>query len=175
MISKIGIHNGIFFAYLLDIVEFARGNGLATSQWTHLLKMWKSCFPNVSCFIVANSRGNLPFRSVQHMQSRTWKEDNRMKWMQRSIVALLVAGPLSLGFVGLAAAQTTVGDGLVNVAIGDIEVLNDANIGIVAEVAAEVCGVRVSNIAVLAEQVDRSGGERTVCETDQGPVIISDS
>ena len=98
-----------------------------------------------------------------------------MKWMRRSIVALLVAGALSLSLVGPAAAQTTVGDGLVNVAIGDIEVLNNSNIGIAAEVAAQVCGVRVSNVAVLAEQVDNSGRTRTVCESDQGPVTISNN
>jgi hypothetical protein len=96
-----------------------------------------------------------------------------MEWMRRSVVALLVAGALSLGLAGPAAAQTTVGDGLVTVAIGDIEVLNNANIGVAAEVAAQVCGVKVSQIAVLAEQVDRSGGTRTACTTDQGPVVIS--
>jgi hypothetical protein len=95
-----------------------------------------------------------------------------MKWMQRSIVALLVAGALSLGLTGPATAQTTVGDGLVAVGIGDINVLNDANIGVAAEVAAQVCGIKVSQVAVLAEQVDRSGGERTVCQTEQGPVTI---
>jgi len=96
-----------------------------------------------------------------------------MKWMRRSIVALFIAGALSLGLAGSAAAQVQVQDGLVNVAIGDIEVLNNANIGIAAEVAAQVCGVKVSQVAVLAEQVDRSGGQRTVCDTDQGPVVIS--
>jgi hypothetical protein len=35
-----------------------------------------------------------------------------MKRMRRSIVVLLMAGALSLGLTGLAAAQTTVGDGL---------------------------------------------------------------
>ena len=100
-----------------------------------------------------------------------------MKWMRRSIVALLMAGALSLSLVGPAAAQTTVGDGLVNVAIGDIdlEILNNSNIGVAAEVAAQICGLRVSNVAILAEQVDRSGGERTVCTTDQGPVTISNN
>jgi hypothetical protein len=95
-----------------------------------------------------------------------------MNWMRRSIVALLVAGSLSLGLAGPAAAQTTVGDGLVAVGIGDINVLNDANIGVAAEVAAQVCGIKVSQVAVLAEQVDRSGGTRTVCTSDQGPVTI---
>ena len=96
-----------------------------------------------------------------------------MKWIQRSMAALLVAGPLALGFAGPVVAQVQVQDGLVNVAIGDIEVLNNANIGVAAEVAAQVCGLRVSQVAVLAEQVDRSGGSRTVCRSPQGPVIIS--
>lgn len=95
-----------------------------------------------------------------------------MTWM-RHLGTLLIAGTLSLALVGTSVAQTTVGDGLVNVAIGDIEILNHSNIGIVAEVAANVCGVRVSNVAILAEQVDRNGGQRTVCETAQGPVVIS--
>jgi hypothetical protein len=95
-----------------------------------------------------------------------------MKGLPRSVATLLIAGGLSLGLAGSAAAQTTVGDSLVSVAIGDIEVLNNANIGVAAEVAAQVCGVKVSQIAVLAEQVDRSGGTRTVCDSDQGPVVI---
>jgi hypothetical protein len=38
-----------------------------------------------------------------------------MQWMQRSIVAILVAGALSLGLAGPAAAQPVEQDGLVNV------------------------------------------------------------
>ena len=64
-------------------------------------------------------------------------------------------------------------DGLVNVAIGDISVLNDARIAVAAQVAAQVCGVKVGPVAVLATQVDASGGTRTVCESAQGPVTIS--
>jgi hypothetical protein len=95
-----------------------------------------------------------------------------MKWMRRSIVALLAAGALSLGLAGLAAAQTTVGDGLVNVAIGDVTILEDVNIGLAATVAANVCGVRVSNVAILAEQVDDSGATETVCRIRRGPITI---
>jgi hypothetical protein len=95
-----------------------------------------------------------------------------MKWMQRSIIALVVAGTLSLGLAGSATAQVAVQDGLVNVAIGDIELLNDAKIGIAAQVAANVCGVKVGPVAVLATQVDASGDTATVCTTDQGPVTI---
>jgi len=55
-------------------------------------------------------------------------------------------------------------DGLVNVMIGDITI-EDVNIGVAAQVAANVCGVKVGPVAVLARQVDRSGKTRTVCET----------
>jgi hypothetical protein len=89
------------------------------------------------------------------------------------MVALLIAGPLSLGLAGPAAAQTAIGDGLVNVQIGDIEVLNNANIGVAADIAAQVCGVSVSNVAVLAEQVDKSGRSRTVCTKDGQDVVIT--
>ena len=83
-----------------------------------------------------------------------------------------MVGALSLGLTGPAVAQQT-GDGLVNVQVNDVDILTNANIGVVAEVVAQICGVRVSNIAVLAEQVDRSGGERTACESDLGTVVIS--
>jgi hypothetical protein len=63
-------------------------------------------------------------------------------------------------------------DGLVNVAIGDVTILEDVNIGVAAQVAAQVCGVRVGPVAVLATQVDASGGQRTVCNSAQGPVTI---
>ena len=89
------------------------------------------------------------------------------------MLSLLVAGPLALGLVGPATAQVQLSDGLVNVTIGDIELLNNVNIGVAAEVAAQVCGIRVSHVAVLAEQVDNGGPTRTVCTTPQGPVIIS--
>ena len=96
-----------------------------------------------------------------------------MQWIQRSIRPLLVAGILALGLAGPAAAQVQVSDGLVNVTVGDIEILKNVNIGVAAEVAAQVCGVKVSNVAVLAEIVDRSGTTRTVCDIDQGPATIS--
>lgn len=70
------------------------------------------------------------------------------------------------------AAQTTVGDGLVNVAVGDVNVLNDANIGVAAQVAAQVCGLKVGPVAVLGTAVDRTGAPRTVCQSPRGPVTI---
>jgi hypothetical protein len=56
-----------------------------------------------------------------------------------------------------APAGAQVQDGLVNVAIGDVTILEDVNIG---------------PVAVLGRAVDRSGDTETVCTTDQGPVTI---
>jgi hypothetical protein len=78
---------------------------------------------------------------------------------------MLVAMPL-------AAAQTTQ-DGLVNVAVGDITITDAVDIGVAAQIAANICGVKVGPVAVLGRAVDRSGQTRTVCETDQGPVTIT--
>jgi hypothetical protein len=63
--------------------------------------------------------------------------------------------------------------GLVNVAVGDVSVLNNAKIGAAAQVAANVCGVAVGPVAVLATQVARTGDARTVCSTPTGPVTIT--
>lgn len=63
-------------------------------------------------------------------------------------------------------------NGLVNVNVGDVTILEDVNIGIAAQVAAQICGVKVGPVAVLGVAVDRSGDTRTVCQSDQGPVTI---
>jgi hypothetical protein len=67
-------------------------------------------------------------------------------------------------------------DGLVNVNIGDVTV-QDINVGVAANLAATVCDIDVGPIALgvlgQAVAVDRSGRERTICQTDSGPVTIS--
>jgi hypothetical protein len=88
-----------------------------------------------------------------------------------------LAASLSVSAVLLAGAAAPAGaqvdqDGLVNVFIGEVEILNDANVGVAAQVAANVCGVKVGPVAVLGRAVDRSGDTETVCTTDQGPVTI---
>src|SRR5213592_4085618 len=81
---------------------------------------------------------------------------------KRFSVAMLSAGLLFAGVMAPAASAQQQ-DGLVNVMIGDVNILNNANIGVAANVAANVCGVNVGPVAILATQVDRSGGQRTVC------------
>ena len=50
-----------------------------------------------------------------------------------------------------------------NVAIGDITV-QDVNVGVAANIAATVCGVKVGSVVVLATQLDATGNERTLWE-----------
>lgn len=51
-------------------------------------------------------------------------------------------------------------------------ILQDVNIGVAAQVAANIYGVKVGPVAVLGRAVDRSGDAATVCTTDQGPVRL---
>jgi hypothetical protein len=71
------------------------------------------------------------------------------------------------------AANAQQQDGLVNVNVGDVTIRDAVDIGVAAQVAAEICGLKVGPVAVLARQTDRSGEMRTVCETDQGDVTFT--
>jgi len=83
--------------------------------------------------------------------------------VKRTFATLCASALLFVGAAGPASAQQQ--DGLVNVAVGDVTILQDVNIGVAAQVAANVCGLKVGPVAVLATQVDASGGARTVCTT----------
>ena len=72
-----------------------------------------------------------------------------------------------------AAAQVAVQDGLVNVAVGDVTILEDVNVAVAAQVAANICGVKVGPVVLLGQAVDQSGKTETVCKSDQGPVRIT--
>jgi hypothetical protein len=90
---------------------------------------------------------------------------------KKLLVSLCTAGML-FGAAAPAVAQQQ--DGLVNVMIGDITIRDAVDIGVAAQVAANVCDVKVGPVAVLARQVDRSGEDsRTVCKTDQGDVTLT--
>lgn len=88
-----------------------------------------------------------------------------------------VAGSLFL--VGMAAApslaadNSTVNDGLVNVTVGDVTILEDVNVGVAADVTAQICGVEVGPVAVLGEAVDATSTESLVCVDDDGPITIT--
>ena len=92
-------------------------------------------------------------------------------YAKKSVATLFAGAVLAVGIAAPASAQPRQ-DGLVNVNLENIEILNDVNIGVAAQIAAEVCGLSVGPVAVLATEVDRTGMDRTVCTTDQGPVTF---
>jgi len=121
---------------------------------------------------VNHAGGILSSQSVQYTIDPCGREII-MKWMQRSIGALLVAVALSLSLAGSAAAQ--VQDGLVNVMVGDVTILQDVNIGVAALVVATICDVKVGPVAVLGRAVDLSSAPDQVCTVDNPmtPIIIT--
>ena len=83
-----------------------------------------------------------------------------------------------LGAAPMAGAAPVFQGGLVNVSVGNITVLEDANVGVAAQVAATACElVGPLAVAVLGQAiaVDRTGRSRTICTTENGPVTISQS
>jgi hypothetical protein len=95
-----------------------------------------------------------------------------MQKAKRLFATLFATSLLAVG-VAVPTASAQDQDGLVNVAIGDVAVLNNLDIGVAAQVAANICGVKVGPVAVLGTAVDRSGDARTVCTTEQGPIRIT--
>ncbi|CAA9349041.1 MAG: hypothetical protein AVDCRST_MAG29-2106 [uncultured Nocardioidaceae bacterium] len=93
---------------------------------------------------------------------------------RKAIVSVFASGVVMAGVAAPAsAAEQTQGDGLVQVQVGDITITDAVDIGVAAQVAANICGVKVGPVAVLGVAVDRSGGDRTVCSTDQGDVTLT--
>jgi hypothetical protein len=72
---------------------------------------------------------------------------------------------LTFGAAGPAMGATAVQDGLVNVAVGDVTIARDVNVGVAANVAANVCGIAVGPITALATEVDNTSNPATVCTT----------
>lgn len=92
----------------------------------------------------------------------------------RAIATTVLGSAMALGLtVPTADAAQTQGDGLVNVMVGDITLKDTVDANVAAQVAANICGVEVGPVAVLAETVDKDGGTRTICHTDQGDVTIT--
>jgi hypothetical protein len=97
--------------------------------------------------------------------------------VKRASAGAVMGGALLFsGGMGLASAQPVqVQDGLVNVAVGDVTILEDVNVGVAASVAAAICGINVSDVNVLANQVDADGGQQTVCNVPGGDVLLTQS
>jgi len=90
--------------------------------------------------------------------ARHWR--GRSRWRPRS---------------GPAEAQTKQ-DGLVNVNVGDVTILEDVNIAAAVAVVAQICGIDLdvlANIQLLtaaATLVDNTSRNTTVCRAEEGKV-----
>jgi len=63
--------------------------------------------------------------------------------------------------------------GLINVSLGDVEILNNVNAAIAANVLVTVCDLTVP-VAILAVQAVGDAGQ-TFCNTEAGPIFIDQS
>jgi hypothetical protein len=89
----------------------------------------------------------------------------------RISMAVLVTAVTAVAGASPAAAQNNSNqNGLVNVSLGDVNLLNDVNLAVAANVAATVCNVAVP-VAVLAQQVIANDGTFT-CDTVAGPLTV---
>ena len=96
--------------------------------------------------------------------------------IRKTGAALFATAILGAGIAGPAAAQNdSRQNGLVNVSIGNIEILNDANVGVAANVAATVCGVNVGPVAILAVNTAATGTQHTVCTIGDQAVTLTQS
>ena len=93
--------------------------------------------------------------------------------IRKTGAALFATAILGVGFAGPAAAQNNTQNGLVNVYVNNVSVLDNAHIGVAANVAAAICGVKVGPVAVLGTAVDASGETQTVCTIEGQTVTLT--
>ena len=94
--------------------------------------------------------------------------------MRRTLLPLILAIALMVAAAPAAMAQNNSRQlGLVNVSTGDIELLNNVNLAVAANVIANVCDVTVA-VAVLAAKIVEDGGV-TKCEGTTAPITITQS
>jgi hypothetical protein len=98
--------------------------------------------------------------------------------MRKLFASLCASSLLALGLVSTAGAQQQA-DGLVVVQIDDVTVTDVVDVNVAAGVVAQLCDVDVGPLSLgilgQAVAVDRSGRERTICTTDQGPISIQNN
>ena len=96
--------------------------------------------------------------------------------MRKLLATLVVGGALAVAAPASASAQGQQ-DGLVNVMVGDVTILENVNVAAAVQAVITACDlVDASNVQVAllarATQVDRSGRSATFCRSDAGPVRI---
>ena len=100
-------------------------------------------------------------------------------YAKKSIATLFAGTVLAVGIASPASAQSTKQDGLVNVNVGDVTILEDVNIAAAVDVVAQLCGIDLdvlANVQLLTQAatlVDNTSRNYTVCRTDDGKVKIT--
>jgi len=96
--------------------------------------------------------------------------------IKKTCAALFATALLGVGVAAPAgAANNSRQNGLVNVSVGDVSILDNANVGIAANVAAAVCGISVGPVAVLAANTATTGTQNTVCKIGGQAVTLTQS
>ena len=93
-----------------------------------------------------------------------------MPRMKKMLAAVSASAVVAGAAAGPAAAAPTTQDGLVNVNVGNVNIARDVDVGVAANVVANVCGVNVVPVQALASQVDATGTATAVC-TSGGQVV----
>ena len=91
--------------------------------------------------------------------------------VRRTVLAVAAATAVVGATAVPASADNNIQNGLVNLALGRIT-LTDINVGVAAQIAAAVCGLRVGQVAVLAAAVDAGGPGQTVCRVANMPLRL---
>jgi hypothetical protein len=94
-----------------------------------------------------------------------------LKHVRRSVAGFFTAASLAVAVP--AGAQIAIQDGLVNVSVGNVTILEDVRVGVAAQVVAQICGVQVGPVVLLAQRVDASGTTSTVCRSENRPIRIT--
>ena len=93
--------------------------------------------------------------------------------IMRTAAGAVLGGSLLFSGMGIAnaAPPLQLQDGLVNVAVGDVAILNDVNVGVAAQVIAAVCGTDVT--AAVLGAVDQTGEKQTFCTLPGGDLAVT--
>ena len=90
-------------------------------------------------------------------------------------VAIVGLGAIPASVQAVPASVQVQNDGLVYVDVGDATIAVDVTFAEGAQIAADRCGLPVAPIVVLAQEADRTGEDRTVCQTPPGAVTLTDN
>jgi hypothetical protein len=91
--------------------------------------------------------------------------------MLRKMLAVpMLAGTVAVGAVACE-PTTTVQDGLVNVNVGDVTILEDVNLNVAADVTAQLCGVNVDAVVAVIAAVDQDSRTRTICKLEDNDKV----